>query len=165
MTEASHNNEPTDLGGKYLTFFLDREEYGLEILKVREIIGMMDITPVPRTPDFLCGVINLRGKVIPVVNLRAKFAMETIESNGETCIIVVQAQELEMGIVVDRVSEVIDIPSSAIQPPPAFGNKGISINYILGIGKTDNSIKLLLNIDRVLSRAELGRVAQVQEAA
>ncbi len=165
MTEAVHNNAPTDLGGKYLTFFLDREEYGLEILKVREIIGMMDITPVPRTPNFLCGVINLRGKVIPVVNLRAKFAMETVESNGETCIIVVQAQELEMGIVVDRVSEVIDIASSAIQPPPAFGNKGISINYILGIGKTESSIKLLLNIDRVLSRAELGRVAQVQEAA
>ena len=140
--------------------------HGLEILKVREIIGMMDITPVPRTPKFVCGVINLRGKVaMPVVNLRTKFGMETIETNGETCIIVVQAEDIEMGIVVDRVSEVIDIPTSAIQPPPAFGNKGISISYLLGIGKTEETIKLLLNIDKVLSRAELGQISQVGEAA
>jgi len=165
MSEAKNANDSAELGGKYLTFFLDREEYGLEILKVREIIGMMDITPVPRTPKFVCGVINLRGKVIPVVNLRTKFGMETIETNGETCIIVVQAEDIEMGIVVDRVSEVIDIPTSAIQPPPAFGNKGISISYLLGIGKTEETIKLLLNIDKVLSRAELGQISQVGEAA
>jgi purine-binding chemotaxis protein CheW len=165
MSEVKNANDSAELGGKYLTFFLDREEYGLEILKVREIIGMMDITPVPRTPKFVCGVINLRGKVIPVVNLRTKFGMETIETNGETCIIVVQAEDIEMGIVVDRVSEVIDIPTSAIQPPPAFGNKGISISYLLGIGKTEETIKLLLNIDKVLSRAELGQISQVGEAA
>jgi purine-binding chemotaxis protein CheW len=165
MSEVKSANDSAELGGKYLTFFLDREEYGLEILKVREIIGMMDITPVPRTPKFVCGVINLRGKVIPVVNLRTKFGMETIETNGETCIIVVQAEDIEMGIVVDRVSEVIDIPTSAIQPPPAFGNKRISISYLLGIGKTEETIKLLLNIDKVLSRAELGQISQVGEAA
>jgi purine-binding chemotaxis protein CheW len=165
MSEVKNANDSAELGGKYLTFFLDREEYGLEILKVREIIGMMDITPVPRTPKFVCGVINLRGKVIPVVNLRTKFGMETIETNGETCIIVVQAEDIEMGIVVDRVSEVIDIPTSAIQPPPAFGNKRISISYLLGIGKTEETIKLLLNIDKVLSRAELGQISQVGEAA
>jgi len=165
MSEVKNANDSAELGGKYLTFFLEREEYGLEILKVREIIGMMDITPVPRTPKFVCGVINLRGKVIPVVNLRTKFGMETIETNGETCIIVVQAEDIEMGIVVDRVSEVIDIPTSAIQPPPAFGNKGISISYLLGIGKTEETIKLLLNIDKVLSRAELGQISQVGEAA
>ena len=100
-----------------------------------------------------------------MVNLRTKFGMETIETNGETCIIVVQAEDIEMGIVVDRVSEVIDIPTSAIQPPPAFGNKGISISYLLGIGKTEETIKLLLNIDKVLSRAELGQISQVGEAA
>jgi len=165
MSEVKNANDSAELGGKYLTFFLDREEYGLEILKVREIIGMMDITPVPRTPKFVCGVINLRGKVIPVVNLRTKFGMETIETNGETCIIVVQAEDIEMGIVVDRVSEVIDIPTSAIQPPPAFGNKRISISYLLGIGKTEETIKLWLNIDKVLSRAELGQISQVGEAA
>lgn len=165
MSEVESANDSAELGGKYLTFFLGREEYGLEILKVREIIGMMDITPVPRTPKFVRGVINLRGKVIPVVNLRTKFGMETIETNGETCIIVVQAEDIEMGIVVDRVSEVIDIPTSAIQPPPAFGNKGISISYLLGIGKTEETIKLLLNIDKVLSRAELGQISQVGEAA
>ncbi|MFT5086538.1 MAG: purine-binding chemotaxis protein CheW [Candidatus Latescibacterota bacterium] len=165
MTETTPVADLTELGGKYLTFFLEQEEYGLEILKVREIIGVMDITPVPRTPDFICGVINLRGKVIPVVDLRLKFAMQKIEQTNETCIIVVQAQELEMGIVVDRVSEVIDIPTGDIQPPPTFGNKTISIDYILGIGKTGERIKLLLNIDKVLSRTEMSNISQVQEVA
>jgi len=165
MTETIPAADSTELGGKYLTFFLDQEEYGLEILKVREIIGVMEITPVPRTPTFICGVINLRGKVIPVVDLRLKFAMQHVDQTGETCIIVVQAQDLEMGIVVDRVSEVIDIPTSDIQPPPAFASKGVSIDYILGIGKTGDRIKLLLNIDKVLSRAEMSNITQIQEVA
>lgn len=165
MTKTAPVAALSELGGKYLTFFLEQEEYGLEILKVREIIGLMDITPVPRTPDFVCGVINLRGKVIPVVDLRLKFAMQKIEQTNETCIIVVQAQDLEMGIVVDRVSEVIDIPSSDIQPPPTFSSKIISIDYILGIGKTGERIKLLLNIDKVLSRTEMSNISQIQEVA
>ena len=165
MTETIPAADPSELGGKYLTFFLDQEEYGLEILKVREIIGLMEITPVPRTPDFICGVINLRGKVIPVVDLRLKFAMLEVDQTNETCIIVVQAQDLEMGIVVDRVSEVIDIPTSDIQPPPAFGSKAVSIDYILGIGKTGERIKLLLNIDKVLSRKEMANIIPMQEVA
>lgn len=165
MTETIPTADPSELGGKYLTFFLDQEEYGLEILKVREIIGLMEITPVPRTPDFICGVINLRGKVIPVVDLRLKFAMLEVDQTNETCIIVVQAQDLEMGIVVDRVSEVIDIPTSDIQPPPAFGSKAVSIDYILGIGKTGERIKLLLNIDKVLSRKEMANMIPIQEVA
>lgn len=132
---------------------------------MREIIGLMEITPVPRTPDFICGVINLRGKVIPVVDLRLKFAMLEVDQTNETCIIVVQAQDLEMGIVVDRVSEVIDIPTSDIQPPPAFGSKAVSIDYILGIGKTGERIKLLLNIDKVLSRKEMANMIPIQEVA
>lgn len=156
---AAPNTENTtsdtnDRGGKFLTFFLADEEYGLEILKVREIIGMMDITPVPRTPDFLRGVVNLRGKVIPVVELRRKFGMEVIETTAETCIIVVQAQESEMGIVVDRVSEVLDIATADIQDPPTFGTT-VDTEYLLGIGKPDGKVKLLLAIAKVLSPTEL----------
>jgi len=161
MTTAVATPEPetlaseASLGGKYLTFFLGSEGYGLEILKVREIMGMMEITPVPRTPDFIRGVINLRGKVIPVVELREKFGMERVEETGETCIIVVHAQGAETGIVVDRVSEVTDIGSEDIQPAPSFGTQ-VDTDYILGIGKSEDQVKLLLDIDRVLSPEEVG---------
>ncbi len=144
-------------GGKFLTFFLAKEEYGIEILKVREIIGMMNITPVPGTPEEICGVVNLRGKVIPVMDLRLKFSMETVERTEETCIIVVQAQDTEMGIVVDRVSEVTDIASEEIQEPPAF-DAATDTEYILGIGKAEGRVTLLLDIDRVLSPEEMGEI-------
>ena len=137
-------------GGKFLTFFLAEEEYGLEILKVREIIGMMDITPVPRTPEFICGVINLRGKVIPIIDLRLKFAMDAVERTDETCMIVVQAAGLQMGIVVDKVSEVLDIAGEDIEDAPSFGTE-VNTDYILGIGKSQGKVKLLLDIDKVLS--------------
>ena len=150
------------IAGKYLTFFLGDEEYGLEILKVREIIGMMDITPVPRTPEFIRGVINLRGKVIPVVELRQKFGMETVEQTDETCIIVVQAQGVEMGIVVDRVSQVIDIAAEEIQDAPSFGTT-VDTDYILGIGKSVDRVKLLLDIDQVLSPDEAGDVQSLAQ--
>src|SRR5512136_2465452 len=109
-------------GGKSLTFFLSGEEYGIEILKVYEIIGMLPITRVPQTQLCLKGVINLRGKVIPVVDLRLKFGMPEAEFTGETCIIVVHIHGVDVGIIVDRVSEVIDIPTEDIEPAPTFGN-------------------------------------------
>jgi purine-binding chemotaxis protein CheW len=102
------------LGGKFLCFFLAEEEYGIEILKVQEIIGMMKVTRVPRTPSWMRGVINLRGKVIPIVDLRLQFGMDVVDQTGATCIIVVHAQGVEMGLVVDRVSEVLDIASRDI---------------------------------------------------
>ena len=144
-------------GGKFLTFFLRGEEYGLEILKVQEIIGMMSVTPVPRTPDFICGVINLRGKVIPIVDLRLKFGMEAVEHTEETCIIVVQAQGLQIGIVVDKVSEVLDIAADDIEDPPSFGTD-VNTDYILGIGKSEGRVKLLLDIDRVLASEDLSNL-------
>ncbi len=140
-------------GGKYLTFFLGGEEYGLEILKVQEIIGMMDITPVPRTPHYVRGVLNLRGKVIPIVDLRLKFGMEAVAQTDETCIIVVQAQGVQMGTVVDQVSEVLDIPVEDIEDAPSFG-ASVDTDYILGIGKTEGRVRLLLDIDKVLSSQE-----------
>lgn len=142
---------PTDQ--KFLTFFLADEEYGIEILKVQEIIGLLPITRVPRTPPFIRGVINLRGKVISVVDLRLKFGMEEKEATSETCIIVVQAVGMEMGIMVDKVSEVLAIATSEIDDAPSFGTT-VNTDYILGIGKAQGKVKLLLDIDKVLSKQE-----------
>lgn len=152
-----------DLGGKYLTFGLDREEYGLEILEVREIIGMMDITPVPRTPEFVRGVINLRGKVIPVIDLRLKFGMPAAERTEQTCIIVVDVEGVEMGIVVDRVSEVLDIAGQQIEPAPSFG-VSVDTDFILGMGKQESRVTILLDIDKVLSAREIRELTQIGES-
>lgn len=142
--------------GKYLTFVLGGEEYGLEILKVREIIGVMDITSVPQTPVFVKGVINLRGKVIPVIDLRLKFGMEEAQPTDETCIIVVDIGGSLIGIFVDTVSEVLDVTADQIEPPPSFGS-AIDTAFILGMGKIKGKVKILLDIDKVLSAEELTR--------
>jgi purine-binding chemotaxis protein CheW len=140
--------------GKYLTFALGPEEYGLEILKVREIIGYMDITAVPQTPEHVKGVINLRGQVIPVIDLRAKFGMETAEVTEETCIIVVEISQgdhkFSTGIVVDHVQEVLDIAGEDIEEAPQFGSS-VNTDFILGMGKIGETVKILLDIDRVLA--------------
>ena len=147
------SSEQRDLGGKYLTFLLDEEEYGVEILKVREIIGLMDITNVPQTPDFVEGVINLRGKVIPVIDLRAKFGLSRTEYNDQTCIIVVDVGML-MGIIVDTVQEVHDIPAKDIDPAPSLG-ASVDTSFILGMGKVKDRVTMLLDIDRVLTSDDL----------
>lgn len=154
----------TDLGGKYLTCFLESEEYGLEILKVQEIIGVMGITPVPRTPEYIRGVINLRGRVIPIIDLRLKFEMESVEHTEETCIIVVEAHGVQMGIVVDKVSEVLDIPGESIEDTPSFGS-GVSTDFLLGIGKTEGGVTLLLDIERVVSAQDAEGLKSVSDSA
>jgi len=142
-----------DKEGKFLTFVLGSEEFGLEILKVREIIGYMDITAVPQTPPHVKGVVNLRGQVIPVVGLRLKFGMEEIEVTEQTCIIVVEIdggeKHFQTGIVVDNVSEVLDILGEQIEDAPQFGSS-VDTNFILGMGKINDSVKILLDIDKVL---------------
>jgi purine-binding chemotaxis protein CheW len=147
----------TNPEGKYLTFSLGREEYGIGILKIKEIIGMMPITPVPRTPAFVKGVINLRGKVIPVVNLRLKFGMQETLYTERTCIIVVETKgergPLLMGIVVDLVSEVLNIKNAEIEQTPVLG-ADLNTDYILGMAKMNGGVKILLDIDRVLSTKE-----------
>ena len=144
--------------GKYLTFFLEEEEYGIGILKVKEIIGMMPITSVPRTPEFVKGVINLRGKVIPVMDLRLKFSMGEIPYTDRTCIIVVEIDSQDstvlIGIVVDAVSEVLNITGDEIEDAPTFGSK-LDTDYILGMAKMEGGVKILLDIDRVLSANEI----------
>lgn len=154
----------TEREGKYLTFSLDREEYGIGILKVKEIIGMMRITPVPQTPEYVKGVINLRGKVIPVIDLRLRFGMQSIDYNERTCIIVVEINttsgRIHTGIVVDSVSEVLNIRSSDIEDTPTFGTK-LNTDYILGMAKMGGGVKILLEIDRVLSTQELDALEAV----
>ena len=153
-----------DQAGMYLTFSLCGEEFGLEILKVREIIGFMDITAVPRTPKHVKGIINLRGKVISVVDLRLKFGMEEIEPTAESCIIVVSVDGVEIGIVVDKVCEVLDIDAAQIEDTPAFGTD-IATDFILGMGKIGESVKILLDVEKVLVAAEAARIANVAECA
>ena len=149
--------------GKYLTFALGAEEYGLEILKVREIIGYMDITAVPQTPDYVKGVINLRGQVIPVVDIRTLFGMDPKDVTEQTCIIVVEVQRrhtFSTGVVVDRVSEVMDVAGEDIEDAPQLGDS-INTDFILGMGKINGSVKILLDIDRVLDRSDLDQFEEI----
>jgi purine-binding chemotaxis protein CheW len=149
--------------GKYLTFSLGGEDYGIGILKVKEIIGLMPITRVPRTPDFIKGVINLRGKVIPIMDLRLRFGMEPKEYNDRTCIVVVEiasaAGSVLMGLVVDSVSEVLNIKQDDIEETPSFGTN-INTDYILGMAKAERGVKILLDIDRVMKAEEISRLKE-----
>ena len=144
--------------GKYLTFQLAQEEFGIRVLKVREIMGIQDITAVPHTPGYVKGVINLRGKVIPVLDLRLKFGLPDMEYNQRTCIIVVQIQAksgvILMGIIVDGVSEVLNLTGAEVEDTPDFGS-GFSTPYILGMAKVKGKVKILLDIDRVLTNQEV----------
>lgn len=153
--------------GKHLTFLLDDEVYGLEILKVQEIIGLMPVTRVPNTPRFVRGIINLRGKVIPVVDLRISFGMEGEEDTDRTCIIVVQVEQegsqIVMGVLVDEVSEVLDITADQIEPPPSFG-ASIDTSFLLGTGKVGDKVILLLEVDRVLAHGDLALTSEVASA-
>lgn len=152
-------HQATEKSGKFLTFSLNSEEYGLEILKLKEIIGITTITPIPKTPDFVKGVINLRGKVIPIIDLRLKFAMPQEAYTDRTCIIVVEIKTghkdaaesatREIGVVVDNVSEVMNIKKENIDAAPSFGGS-VNAEYVLGMAKVDGGVKILLDIDTVL---------------
>ncbi len=158
MEAVATKKEVTE--GKFLTFVLGNEEYGVEILRVREIIGHMDITTVPQTPDYMKGVINLRGKVIPVIDLRLKFSMQEEKHTQETCIIVAEVNNTSIGIIVDSVSEVLDIKSDEIEESPSFG-QGIDTDFIMGLGKVKEKIIILLDIEKVLSSEEMEIVGQL----
>lgn len=152
--------------GKYLTFQVGREEFAIRVLKVREIMGMMDITVVPHTPAYVKGVINLRGKVIPVIDLRLKFGVQNAEDTQRTCIIVVEAKaesgQVLMGTVVDSVSEVVNLVAADIEDTPDFG-EGVATPYILGIAKTKKKVYILLDIDEVLTHQELHGLQALQQ--
>lgn len=167
-TPTAVSSAAASRAGKYLTFALGTEEYGLEILKVREIIGYMDITAVPRTPAHIRGVINLRGQVISVTDLRRRFGMPDAPKTEQTCIIVVEiafeGRRVSMGIVVDRVSEVLSIPAGNIEDAPSFGTN-IDTSFILGMGKIGQSVKMLLDIDKVLSATETAQIEALAKQA
>jgi purine-binding chemotaxis protein CheW len=168
MQKSEDARKLDNFAGKYLTFSLGKETYGIEILKVQEIIEMVDVTRVPRTPTFVKGVINLRGKVIPVVDLRLKFGMEGKDVSRQTCIVVVYVQNgdsrLTMGMMVDAVSEVLDITGESIAPPPDFGSQ-VDTAFLLGMAKSENAVRMLLDIDKVLSNKELNALKAAGESA
>jgi purine-binding chemotaxis protein CheW len=145
--------------GKFLTFFLAGEEYGIEILKVHEILGMLPITRIPRAPEFMRGVINLRGKVIPIMDLRSRFVMPPCET-AEACIVVAQIQRVQIGIVVDQVSEVCNITADEVEDTPSFG-ADVHTEYLLGLAKQGGKVKLLLDIDKILTLTELASATEV----
>lgn len=163
IAHAVNKTDVTNLAGKYLTFRLEDEHYGLEILRVREIIGLMDITEVPRTPSHIRGVINLRGKIIPVIDLRTKFNMPAVEHTDQTCIIVIDAvfgdTTTLMGILVDAVSEVLDIAAEHIEPPPTLG-EGIEAEFVRGLTKSDSKVTILIDVQRVLGSHDITGVLE-----
>ncbi len=154
--------DTTTQTSKYLTFMTGGEGYGLPVLKVREIMKVMDITSIPQVPAYVRGVINLRGKVIPVIDLRLKFGMPACDATDQTCIIVVEAaasgRKAMMGLLVDGVTEVLNIQQSEIEAPPAFGD-GVRTDYMHGVAKVKGTVKILLDIDRVLTGSELDEIA------
>jgi purine-binding chemotaxis protein CheW len=133
------------LAGQYLTFMLKNQIYGVPISLVKEINRVTDITSVPQAPDYVAGVINLRGKIVPTIDLRRKFGMEPTEHTRSTCIIVLESQQGPVGVIVDSVSAVIDLTDSQIEPPPILG-KDESSNYLIGMGKLENQVVILINI-------------------
>jgi len=159
---ASHSAQK--LAGKYLTFNLQRESYGIDVLKVREIIRLTDITPVPQMPEYVKGVINLRGKIIPVIDLRLRFRFTNTKNTDLTCIVVVQVKLpdgklTQMGLIVDGVEEVTNIAAADIEETPDFGMK-IQSDYIVGMAKIKGVVKALLNIDRVLTADAIEHLRQ-----
>ena len=158
------------LAGKYLTFLIAEEQYGLSIQRVQEIIGIMPVTTVPRAPYFVRGVINLRGRIYPTIDLRLKFDLSPKDDDEKTCIIIAETiaegqhrrdHRVRMGLIVDEVSEVLDVEAAQINAPPEFG-VSIGSEFILGVGMVDDGMKFLLDIDKVLSVAEVGAVERLR---
>ena len=149
-------NDVERKAGKYLTCQLGKEQYGIEIMRVREIIGLMEITEVPRTPAHIRGMINLRGRIIPVIDLRLRFGMEAVPDRDETCIIVVETEQggnaSQMGVLVDRVCEVMDIAGDELEAPPSFGDD-VDSSFILAVAKREGRVTILLDVSRVLGSA------------
>jgi purine-binding chemotaxis protein CheW len=162
--DAQNREKKTDAGSglrphRFLTFLSAAQEYGIEILKVQEIIPLLPITRVPGSQRFIKGVINLRGKIIPILDVRRRFGMPDLEPTNETCIIVVHVRGTEMGILVDRVSEVVDIPEEEIEPASSFG-AAFSTDCIFAIGKSQGKIRILLDLDRMIPGGELSSLEE-----
>jgi len=154
MAETGYDLEEDTQKGKYLTFTVGSEVYGLEIQYITEIIGIQKITQMPELPEYMKGIINLRGKIIPVMDMRLRFKKEPREYNDRTCVIVVEITGLSVGLIIDSVSEVISIPDQNIVKPPQINNE-IGNRYIKGIGKVENEVKLLIDCEKLFTSYEL----------
>lgn len=164
MVDVGQFKQPDSLSGKFLTFALSRERYGIDILKVQEIIGVIGITKVPRCPDFLKGVLNLRGRIIPIIDLRLSFHLAPKSYDEKTCIIVVniskENQPVTVGVIVDTVLEVIDFREEEIEYAPNYGSQ-IEADFICGMGRRNDSLNILLDIEKILSPSEKARIAEI----
>ena len=154
---------------KFLTFKLAKEEYGINIMKIKEIIGLMPITILPQTPNYVKGVINLRGKVIPIIDLRSKFGFEEVPHTERTCIIVIETHNdenmpINLGLIVDAVSEVLNIKNEDIEAPPTIQGE-LDREMILGLAKTGNGVKIMLDIDNVVAAKEFAALAETEEVS
>ncbi len=158
--------ESNAASSQYVTFNLGKELYGVEVTRTREILSLTPVTKVPQTPDYLLGVINLRGQVVPVVDMRLKLGLPAGDETEDTCIIVVDVhvdgETITVGALADAVREVLDIRSDQIEPPPRLGTR-LNTEYINGMGKIDEQFMILLNIDRIFNSEELAQVQDVQE--
>lgn len=163
-SSSKHRSQVDSKLGKYLTFQIGTEEFAVKVLQVREIIGVQEITPVPQTPSFVKGVTNLRGKVIPIIDLRLKFGLPESEYGQRTCIVITQVQrdadKFVMGMVVDGVSEVLSIAEAEIEPTPDFGD-GTVAPYLLGMAKVKDKVKIVLDIDRVLTASDVVKIGSI----
>jgi purine-binding chemotaxis protein CheW len=146
-----------DSGGKLLTFLLGKQEYGIQILEAREVVGMMNIDPVPQTPDFMKGVINLRGKIIPVIDLRKKFRMEAVEASKETCIVVVDIQGKMTGVIVDFLCGVVTVEEEEFEESPELGTN-IRTDFMVGMAKLEERVIIVLDMGEILSNEELREI-------
>lgn len=163
MKEINQQIGLTTEGNQYLTFQLGEELYGVDILRVQEIKGYTTVTKIPNTPPHIKGVLNLRGTIVPIVELRTKFGMPTIDYTMFTVIVVVVVRDRIMGLVVDSVSDVLNIDKNDIQPPPQFGAK-VDVSVLTGIGKSGDKLVALLNIDRLLTETEMQETSAVANA-
>lgn len=165
MSQATMQNDFSSGGPhKFLTFALAGEEYGISIMKIKEIIGMMQVTVLPQTPDYVKGVINLRGKVIPIIDLRCKFNLEQVEPSERTCIIVIESENDDqtqtlVGLIIDAVSEVINLKGDEVEPAPTM-QSNLNEQLILGLAKCESGVKILLDIDKVINHDELREIEQ-----
>lgn len=157
MQELLEQEEDTQKG-KFLTFTLGNESYGIEIRHVTEIIGIQPVTEVPELPEYIRGIINLRGKIIPVMDVRLRFKKKFREYNDRTCVVVIDIEDVSIGLIVDSVSEVMSIPDTEIVAPPDVKRSGNK--YIKGIGKTGNDVKLILDCEKLLSEDELDTLSE-----
>ncbi len=169
MSDSKLSREETfapKLAGRYLSFYLSKEEYCVEILKVQQIIQMDELTNVPLTPDYLRGVINLRGKIVPVLDLRIKFGMKVLEDTDKTCIVILQIMvnnaPMIAGIVIDEVREVSQISADMIGEVPEFGD-GIDVTFLTGLAKINDSVRMIIDIDKIFSMMKLTEICNEQE--